>query len=86
MSTKAHKKKKVLTDQRGEFRFETYFVNGKQKRRKVRLIDGIPVEEFIEMNADEIFLVQEGYYEILDARQAKDKPNAYSSSPGESNS
>ena len=51
----------------------------------MRLIDGIPVEEFIEMNADEIFLVQEGYYEILDARQAKDKPNAYSGSPGESN-
>ena len=85
MGTKAQKKKKVLTDQRGEFRFETYFVNGKKKRRKVRLIDGIPVEEFIEMNADEIFLVQEGYYETLDARQAKDEPNAYSGSPGESN-
>jgi hypothetical protein len=85
MGTKAQKKKKVLTDKRGEFRFETYFVNGKQKRRKVRLIEGIPVEEFIEMNADEIFLVQEGYYEILDARQSRDKPNADSGIPREFN-
>ena len=71
MSKKAKRKNKILTDEHGEFRFETFFVNGRQKRRKVRLIDGIPEAEFIENNADEIFLVQEGYYEILHARQTE---------------
>jgi hypothetical protein len=33
------------------------------------VIDGIPVDEFIEKNADESFLVQEGHYEMLHARQ-----------------
>ena len=74
MGIKAHRKRRVLADQHGEFRFETYFANGKQKRRKVRLIDGMPVAEFIEKNADEMILVQEGYYEILDARQENAEP------------
>ncbi|MHA3774518.1 hypothetical protein ACXR0O_23585 [Verrucomicrobiota bacterium sgz303538] len=68
MGKKKKNKRKVLRDERGEYRFETYFIGGKQKRRKVRLIDGIPADEFIEKYADPIFLFQEGYYEILHAR------------------
>ena len=37
---KKKRRPKVLRDENGEFRWETYFVRGKQKRRKVRLIDG----------------------------------------------
>lgn len=71
MTKKIKRKNKILTDEHGEFRFETFFVNGRQKRRKVRLIDGIPADEYIEKNADEILLVQEGYYEILRARETE---------------
>jgi hypothetical protein len=56
------KRRKVLRDDQGEYRFEVFFVNGKQKRRKVRLIDGIPASEFVERNADDIFLLQSGQY------------------------
>jgi len=34
------KRRKILRDEQGEYRFEIFFVNGKQKRMKVRLIDG----------------------------------------------
>jgi hypothetical protein len=40
-------------------RYMTIFVNGKMKKViRPQAIDGIPVEQFIERNADPIFLVQ----------------------------
>ena len=65
------KRRKVLRDEQGEYRFEVFFVNGKQKRMKVRLIDGIPVSEFMARNADDIFLLQSGQYEILHEREMR---------------
>ena len=38
-----------------DFRYHTYFVGGKQKRYSEDLIEGVPVEEFIARNADEVF-------------------------------
>jgi hypothetical protein len=52
-----------------DFRFETYFVRGKMKRRRIRLIDGLDADEWIRRNADDVFLVQEGYYEVLHERE-----------------
>jgi hypothetical protein len=44
----------------------TIFINGKQKRvKRPPTIDGIPVDEFIERNADPIFFHQNGMYEEL---------------------
>jgi hypothetical protein len=38
------------------YRLEVFFVNGKQKKRKVRLIGRIQVSEFVEQNANDLFL------------------------------
>ena len=58
------------------FRIETYFVGGKMKKRRIPLIEGIPVDEFIRQNADDAFLVQEGYFDILHEREvARAEPN-----------
>jgi hypothetical protein len=51
------------------FRTEIYFVGGKMKKRKIPLIDGMEVEEFIRRNADDAFLVQEGHFDILYERE-----------------
>lgn len=51
------------------FRPEIYFVHGKMKKRRIPLIDGLEVEEFIRRNADDAFLVQEGHFDILDERE-----------------
>jgi hypothetical protein len=46
--------------------FMTVFMNGKQKRiRRPLTIDGMDVEEFIERNADPIWLLQNGDFEDL---------------------
>ena len=54
-----------------DFRVETYFVGGKMKKRKIPLIEGQAVEDFIRQNADDAFLVQEGYFEILHERETE---------------
>ena len=51
------------------YRTEVFFVRGKMKKRKIPLIDGLEPEEFIRRNADDIFLLQEGYFEILYERE-----------------
>ncbi len=61
------KKKKIRRDHKGEFVFETYFIRGKQKRRKIYAVDGIPADEFYERNADPITLLQDEEYEMLEA-------------------
>ena len=44
----------------------TIFVNGKQKRvKREPTVDGIPVDDFIRINADPIWLLQEEMYEEL---------------------
>jgi hypothetical protein len=55
--------------QNKNFRTEVYFVGGRMKRRKIPLIEGLEVDEFIRRNADDIFLFQAGYYEILHERE-----------------
>jgi len=44
----------------------TIFVNGKQKRvKREPTVDGIPVDDFILIKADPIFLLQNEMYEEL---------------------
>jgi hypothetical protein len=86
MGKKRGKRKKIFHfDEKGQFRWEIGFVGGKQKRRKVRTIDGIDVEEFIRYNADDVFLKNEGYFEILNERQEK-KPFSEKDKKHEENS
>ena len=67
-----HKKKKKLTPaqkaEKKRMRKEsmTIFVNGKQKRvKREPTVDGIPADDFIRINADPIWLLQEEMYEEL---------------------
>jgi hypothetical protein len=62
---------KIHRDEEGEFRWETYFVSGKQKRRKIRMLDGkdFDYDEYIRANANDIWLKQHGEYEILHERE-----------------
>jgi hypothetical protein len=46
--------------------YMTIFINGKQKRvKREPTVDGIPVDEFIRINADPIWLLQNEMYEEL---------------------
>jgi hypothetical protein len=52
--------------------YETIFINGKQKRvRRSPTIEGLPVDEFIANNADPIWLMQNGYYELLHEQECE---------------
>ncbi len=60
------KKRKVHKDKRGrEFIKQSYFVGGKQKFRRIYLIDGIPEEEFYEQNATDIDHLINGDYWLI---------------------
>ncbi len=63
------KQPKLRQDEKGQFRWETSFVGGKQKRQKTRMVDGMNAEEFVRLNADDIWLKQEGYFEALNERE-----------------
>lgn len=52
-----------------DYRVEIYFVRGKMKKRKIPLIDGMEINEFVRRNADDTFLIENGYYEILHERE-----------------
>jgi len=69
------KKRKIRKDSKGEFYYRQYFINGKMKLEKIYVIDGIPLDEFYENNADEITLLQNGDYEILYAREQERNSN-----------
>ncbi len=63
------KKQKVFRDKHGEFKWEHYLIGGKQKKRKIRTIDGIPKDEFMEQHADEITLLKEERFDLLHRKQ-----------------
>lgn len=51
-------------------KYEWVFMNGKQVRiKRPEMINGMLVDDWIEQNADDIWLTQNGMYDVLDARQ-----------------
>jgi len=67
------KQKRKLTAQekaakkQRQLKFMTIFINGKQKRvKRPETIEGIPVDEFILLNADPIWLHQHGEWHSLE--------------------
>ncbi len=60
--------KKAKTER--QKKYEWVFMNGKQVRvKRPEMIDGMLVDDWIEQNADDIWLTQNGMYDVLDARQ-----------------
>ena len=67
---KAQKRAKKKAKAERQRKYQWIFINGKQVRiKRPPTIDGIPVDEFIEQNADLIWLKQNGMYEILHSRE-----------------
>lgn len=76
---KPKKPKKKLTPaqrrarKRRKQEFETVFMNGKQVRvRREPTVDGMSVDEFVRRNADPVWLVENGEYEMLEERAAEE--------------
>ncbi len=60
---KRRRKKAKVENQK---KYEWVFMNGKQVRvKRQRTIEGIPVDEYIERNADPVWLQQNGLYELI---------------------
>ena len=52
--------------------FMTVFIGGKQKRvARPPQIDGLSVEDFLERNADPIWLHQNGLWEFMEPRRSE---------------
>lgn len=82
MGKKKSKKRTFHYDDQGQFYWETYFVRGKQKRQKVRTIDGLDPDEYLRRNASDIWLLQEGRYDLLHERE-NERNRPKSIAPGE---
>jgi len=67
----AKRKRKLTPAEKAEKKrrrreYMTIFINGKQKRvKREPTVDGIPVDDFIRMNADPVWLLQNEMYEEL---------------------
>ena len=69
----AQKKTRRLAKADRQRKYKWVFMNGKQVRiKRPPTIDGIPFDEYIEQNADPIWLHQNGMYEILHAREKEE--------------
>lgn len=70
------KKRKIHKDKRGrEFIKESYFIGGKQKFRRIYLIDGIPEEKFYEQNATDIDHLMNGDYWLISYEKESNDSN-----------
>lgn len=64
--TPAQKKRKKVAKAERRKKYQCIFINGKQVRIKRPLtVDGLPVEQFIENNADPIWLHQNELWELI---------------------
>lgn len=60
------KRKLTLEQKARKKNYKTVFINGKQKRvLRERMIDGIQESEFISRNADPVWALENGHYELL---------------------
>ena len=71
---KSQKRVKYHTDEQGHYVWENYFVRGKQRRSKLRVtvIDGEIIDdpdEWLLVNADDIFLHQCELWDLIEQRQ-----------------
>lgn len=70
--TAAEKKAKVERQKK----YAWVFVNGKKVRiKRPVLIDGMLVSDWIEINADDIWLTQNEMFDVLDVRQQEKDEN-----------
>ena len=72
--TALQKRKRKEAKAERQKKYQWVFMNGKQVRiRRPEKIDGLDPEEYIRRNADDIWLTQNGYYEILHERYIEEE-------------
>jgi len=80
---KKNKRKKKLTaaqklaraERRAKYQY--VFLNGRRVRvERAPTIDGMPVNEFIAKNADPIWLLEAGFYELLPVDESPPEPES----------
>lgn len=73
--TRAQKRAKRAAKAELQRKYECVFMNGKQVRiKRPPTIDGIPVDEFVEKNADPIWLHQNGLWELIPIEEGVVEP------------
>ncbi len=71
--TPAQKRAKKKAKAEKQKKYEWVFMNGKQVRIKRRpTIDGMDIDEYIQNNADPIWLHQNGMWEYMDQEEQND--------------
>ena len=71
--TALQKRKRKEAKAERQKKYQWVFMNGKQvKIRRPEKIDGLDPYEYIRQNANDIWLTQNGYYEILHERYMRD--------------
>ena len=76
--TAAQKKAKRETKLERQKKYMWVFMNGKQVRvKRPPTIDGIPQDEWIEKNADSIWLHQNEMWEVLHAREVQENDEPF---------
>lgn len=69
--TPAQKQARKAAKTERQRKYEWIFINGKQVRvKRPAIIDGIPVDQFIEENADPIWLHQNGLWDLMPAQES----------------
>lgn len=64
--TPAQKRAKKAAKAERQRKYEWVFINGKQVRvKRPPTVEGIPVDQFIEENADPLWLHQNGMWELM---------------------
>ncbi len=64
--TKAQKAERKEAKRKRQEKYETVFMNGKQVRvKKPELIEGISLDQFMQQNADSIWLHQNEMWDLL---------------------
>jgi len=72
--TALQKRKRKEAKAERQKKYQWVFMNGKQVRiRRPETIDGLDTYEFIRQNADDIWLTQNGYHEILQERYMQEE-------------
>ena len=69
--TPAQKRAKKAAKAERQRKYQWVFMNGKQVRiKRPPTVDGMPVDQFIEANADPIWLHQNGLWELMPLEDA----------------
>ena len=75
--TPAQKRAKKAAKTEQQRKYQWVFMNGKQVRlKRPPTVNGIPVDQFIEENADPIWLHQNGRWDLMPAQESLFEPGS----------